>query len=544
MTASAQDLPINISSSANWLTAPSVTMGSGPVTYGVTPNTSAQPRTGTLAFSILDGHQGLANVSITQPGAPASFAFNPQWTYVGSAATTGSTMVLATPGDASWTAISNAPWITITSGGSSDVAPPLKFSIAANTSAGLRTGTITVGSQTFTVYQAPANQGAGLGFYPVTPCRVVDTRQGPASTFGAPSFTAGTIRSFPVPTSSCGIPNVVGSYSLNITVVPKEPLAYLSVWPTGQPQPLVSTLNSYDGRIVANAAIVSAGTNGSISVFASNATDVIIDINGYFAPPATQALAFYPLTPCRVMDTRPSGGKTGDFGPPSLAAGATRTISVPGGSCNIPAAAQAFVLNTTVVPPGQLFYLSTWPAGQTQPRVSTLNDLSGDVIANATIVPAGSNGGISFYATDATDLVVDISGYFAPPGNPGALLFYPAAPCRVVDTRATGGKSAPFGPPSMAAGSRDFPLPAGSCGLPTASQAYSLNVTVVPPGPFGYLTAWPTGQALPYVSTLNSWLGKVMANAAIVPAGTSGSISVFVTNPTDVILDVNGYFAP
>lgn len=38
--------------------------------------------------------------------------------------------------------------------------------------------------------------------------------------------------------------------------------------------------------------------------------------------------------------------------------------------------------------------------------------------------------------------------------------------------------------------------------------------------------------------------GKVAANAAIVPAGQNGSVSVFVTNPTDVILDINGYFAP
>jgi len=36
----------------------------------------------------------------------------------------------------------------------------------------------------------------------------------------------------------------------------------------------------------------------------------------------------------------------------------------------------------------------------------------------------------------------------------------------------------------------------------------------------------------------------VVANAAIVPAGTDGAISVFVTNQTHVILDINGYFAP
>ena len=71
-----------------------------------------------------------------------------------------------------------------------------------------------------------------------------------------------------------------------------------------------------------------------------------------------------------------------------------------------------------------------------------------------------------------------------------------------------------------------------------------MNVTVVPDAALGYLTAWQTGAAQPYVSTLNSWDGSVVANAAIVPAGANGAISVFVSNSTDVILDINGYFAP
>ena len=56
--------------------------------------------------------------------------------------------------------------------------------------------------------------------------------------------------------------------------------------------------------------------------------------------------------------------------------------------------------------------------------------------------------------------------------------------------------------------------------------------------------AWPTGSPRPQVSTLNSFDGAVVANAAVVPAGTGGAISVFVTNQTHVILDIDGYFAP
>jgi hypothetical protein len=97
----------------------------------------------------------------------------------------------------------------------------------------------------------------------------------------------------------------------------------------------------------------------------------------------------------------------------------------------------------------------------------------------------------------------------------------------------------------MPAGStRSFPVPSSSCGVPVTAQAYSLNLTVVPPGPLNYISTWPTGVAMPLVSTLNDLSGTVVANAAIVPAGSDGAISVFAYAATDLIIDINGYFAP
>ena len=164
------------------------------------------------------------------------------------------------------------------------------------------------------------------------------------------------------------------------------------------------------------------------------------------------------------------------------------------------------------------------------------------MVANAAIVPAGSNESISVFVTDQANAILDINGYFGQPGSPGALTFYPIAPCRVADTRNAEG---PLGGPELDAGAtRSFAIPAGGCNVPSTAAAYSMNVTVVPDGPLSYLTAWPTGSPQPNVSTLNSFDGAVVANAAIVPAGASGAVSIFVTNRTHVILDVNGYFAP
>ncbi len=139
-------------------------------------------------------------------------------------------------------------------------------------------------------------------------------------------------------------------------------------------------------------------------------------------------------------------------------------------------------------------------------------------------------------------MFLDINGYFGQPGSPNALSFYPVTPCRVADTRNAAG---PFGGPEMAAGTtRSFTIPASACNIPTTAAAYSLNVTVVPDGALYYLSVWPTGVAQPQVSTLNSYDGSVLANAAIVLAGTNGAIDIYVTDSTQVILDINGYFAP
>ena len=131
---------------------------------------------------------------------------------------------------------------------------------------------------------------AAANFVNLTPCRIIDTREGTRGSLGTPALAAKAQRDFPILQGSCGIPASALAYAFNITVIPHESLPYLTVWPTGQTQPNVSTLNSYQGTVVANAAIIPAGTNGSITVYAAGATDVIIDITGYFAPPSTAAV--------------------------------------------------------------------------------------------------------------------------------------------------------------------------------------------------------------------------------------------------------------
>lgn len=389
----------------------------------------------------------------------------------------------------------------------------------------------------------PAGQTSLL--YPMIPCRVVDTRN-PNGDFGGPPISGGTSRSFTIPSGPCGgIPPFATAYSLNVTLVPisGERVRYLTIWPTGQSQPVVSTMNS-DGRVKANAAIVPAGTDGAVSVYVTDTTNVIIDIGGFFiSSDFGVGLKFYPLTPCRVVDTRSNQFPEG-LGQPHLFGGQPRDLPIPLSSC-IPSDTRpiAYSFNLTAIPyEGKpMGYLEIYPAGDPPDNpVSTLNNPNGINVANAAIATA-INGEVTVYPSADTDLAIDVNGYFLDPGNfkPGGatgLSLYPVTPCRVLDTRSDNGQ--PFSgvlPPVDVINS--------GCGIPAAAQAFVFNATAIPRPTLAYLTLWPTGEGQPIVSTLNAPDGAVTSNMAIVP-NFDGSVSAYAQGTTQLILDISSYFAP
>lgn len=103
---------------------------------------------------------------------------------------------------------------------------------------------------------------------------------------------------------------------------------------------------------------------------------------------------------------------------------------------------------------------------------------------------------------------------------------------------------APFGPPAIAPYStRSFPLRSHpNCVVPPEAKAYSLNLLAIPSGPLSFLSAWPAGYPYPYTSFLNSSNGDMVNNAVIIAAGVNGGISILAGNPTELIVDLNGYY--
>jgi len=124
---------------------------------------------------------------------------------------------------------------------------------------------------------------------------------------------------------------------------------------------------------------------------------------------------FYPVTPCRAIDTRSGlGGYTG-----LLPNGVVKTFTIRGASpCFIPASATAVAFNVTIADPANSGWVSLYPVGAGWPGVSTINFIAGENLANGAIVPVGAgspdlNVLAAFEAgASGVNLILDITGYF------------------------------------------------------------------------------------------------------------------------------------
>ena len=123
-----------------------------------------------------------------------------------------------------------------------------------------------------------------VGFFTVTPCRLVDTRNAPGP-LGGPSLVSGGSRSFTL-AGPCGVPPDATSVSVNIVAVnPTSGPGFLTLYPATTVRPLAATINYRPGQNRANNATLPLGPSGDMTVYCAQGggtTDVVIDVNGYF----------------------------------------------------------------------------------------------------------------------------------------------------------------------------------------------------------------------------------------------------------------------
>jgi glucose/arabinose dehydrogenase len=294
----------------------------------------------------------------------------------------------------------------------------------------------------------------------------------------------------------------------------------------------------------------SSWSDGGASTHSINTPATNTTYTAAFIP--AQGLQYYPLPrPIRLLDTRPGEPACDTPGSP-LVAGVPRT-EVAQTNCDglsIPASAVAIVGNATVVnnlPGAQPGFVTLYPTGAQRPTVSNLNYTAGQVIPNSFTVALGASDAFNIYATSSTHMLVDITGYYAPPGA-GGLYFHPLPrPIRLLDTRP--GEPACDTPGASLNGGVSYTEQAsGTCDgitIPQNAQAIVGNATVVnTTQQGGYVTLYPTGEQLPIVSNLNYIAGQVIPNAFAVRLGAGGSFNIFPSGNTHFIVDITGYFSP
>ena len=107
---------------------------------------------------------------------------------------------------------------------------------------------------------------------------------------------------------------------------------------------------------------------------------------------------FFPITPCRLADTRPSS---------QIVAHETRNFTVQG-VCGIPANAKAVVLNATIIGPSTDGYLTLFPSNVAKPLAANLVYKANE--------PALANGAIVALAPTTPDLSAYVFLSAAVPG--------------------------------------------------------------------------------------------------------------------------------
>lgn len=371
--------------------------------------------------------------------------------------------------------------------------------------------------------------------HPLTPARIVDTRDG---TGGVPAAPLGPGATLNVQVAGQGGVPASGASSVvaNVTVTGTTQMSFLSVYPSGSPRPSTSSLNWRSGQTVANLVQVPLSPDGKLAAFnLAGSAHLIIDVAGWFGPPsaATDGL-FNALTPSRLLDTRNgTGGRLG-----ALGAGQAIGLQV-AGQGGVPAAGAAAVeLNVTVTNPSAASYLTVFPAGSARPGVSNVNFVAGQTTPNRVIVALGSGGQLSLYnAAGLANVIVDVNGWFTDASAGGHGSKYAAmTPQRVLDTRGGGFGQVP--PGGIAVSQVGDPSMLGV-------TAMVLNATATLPTAASFMVFWPEGAGRPLASDLNYVAGQTVPNLVTVKLGTNNGFDFY--NPqgsVHVILDLVGYYGP
>ncbi|MDX2381420.1 MAG: SpoIID/LytB domain-containing protein [Acidimicrobiia bacterium] len=343
------------------------------------------------------------------------------------------------------------------------------------------------------------------------------------------------------------VPSNATAVALNVTSVAAAAGGYVTVWNCGTARPTTSNLNYPGGTNIANGVIAPIGANGKVCLYSFAATDLVVDVSGWFT-----TNGYVSVKPLRLVDTRNgTGGRRGVITPdkPMKIRVTGKRITRPNGAgAVVPADAEAVAVNVTAVDALAPGYLTVWPCGTTRPGTSNVNYTAGrHAVANGVMATVGAGGSICLYAFAATQVVVDVVGWAGASGATGGEpAFVGALPNRVLDTRVgTGGRWSPvnpWSPASVRVRGVELSVDGRKRTIPASASAVAVNVTIADPEAAGHATVWPCGVTRPLASNVNFQRHRNVANMVIAPVGPNGSICIHTSQVADVIVDVAGWF--
>jgi hypothetical protein len=241
----------------------------------------------------------------------------------------------------------------------------------------------------------------------VVPARIADTRIGS----GGARLGPGQSLDLAVAGKGGAPASGIEAAALNVAVTNTTAVSFLTVYPTGEPRPVVSNLDFGPGDTVSNRVMTKLGAGGKVTIYnLAGSTDVVVDLGGTFtdASVAGTTGTYVPLVPSRAVDTR--SGTGANLGP--VPSGGTIDVQVTGKG-GVPATGvRAVVLNVTATQPTGIGYLTLFPTGAPRPLASDLNFAAGETRPNLVVVQVGTGGKVSLYTSTQTHVIVDVFGWF------------------------------------------------------------------------------------------------------------------------------------
>jgi hypothetical protein len=255
---------------------------------------------------------------------------------------------------------------------------------------------------------SPAGHGGGSSYTAVDPVRVLDTRDHALAPAGVVTPLGGGQELQFRLAGWGGFPGDATAALLNVTVTNPQAAGYVRVYPCGAEQN-VSNVNYVAGQTVANLAAVKVAAGGDVCFKSYAPTDLVVDLAGWYAPAGGSS--FVTPDPVRLFDTRDPQTAPGGV-VQRLAEGGELPIQITGTGL-VPAGATAVALNLTAADPSSDGYVKVYPCGGTPPVVSNVNYRIHQVAAaNLAAVKLPPDGRVCFSSFAATDLVVDLAGWF------------------------------------------------------------------------------------------------------------------------------------